>query len=1100
MQQRKFIVYLILWALACFSGTSDLPAQTATATISGTLFDPSGGVLPKVGLQVKNLATGIVRETVTDESGRYLVSSLLPGTYEVRAELSGFKVDNRRNILLQVGQELRIDITMQLGEVTEQVSVEAAPPLVETENPTLGQVVNNQLITDLPLNGRQFLQLATLSSGVATGVSYVVQQPGMRGAASNLSINGLRPEFNNYLLDGVTNVDGNFNLMVVSPSIDTLQEFKIQTNSYSAEFGRSVGAQINAVTKSGTNDLHGSVYEFLRNENLDAKDFFAPPNEPNPPYKQNQFGVAVGGPIYFPRLYSGKNRSFFFFNYEGLRVRQAQTALSTVPTDAMRQGDFAGITTLYDPATTRPNPNGTGFVRDLFPGNRLPADRISAAGKGLLDFYPRPNLAGLVSNFVDTRSQRIDFDQFTARVDHQITSRDNLFVRYIFTDQTSFGPGRFPGFGSHQAARPQNVAITANHTFSPSLLNEFKFGFVRSVSDRFGLNALNGNDVTGKLGIRGFATQPREYGLPALGTTRITGFGDVDPFDQANNTFQWIDNVVLTRGKHSLKFGAEVRRFQFNIFAHRLKGALNFDGNFTNDPQTRAGGYDVADMLLGLPWRADRAIGNVQAYFRRTSSAYYFQDDWKLHPRLTLNLGLRYEYATPFVEKYDNLISIDTTQPGGFVLVRAGQGDPYAGFPGVRLDPRIQFVRDGRFGEHAITKPDRNNWAPRIGLAWDPKGDARWVVRAGFGVFFTEDFANPLNDMASSNPPQGLRQAPLSDPVFPTLSLLDPFNIANDVFVREPRLFSLAYDLVSPYALQWSLTVQRQLSRDTVIELGYTGNQAHKISAFQVLNIAPAAPGPVQPRRIPSPELGTVTPMAPLVNSNYHAGRLRLEKRAAKGMSLISAYTWSKAIDDGPSRATTGHVDFTQNEARRDLERGLADHDVRHLFRLGLSYDLPRPDWGRFARALLGGWQVGGFVNLISGNPFTARATGTANTGVAGLRSSVVPGVKAELPRSERTVERYFNTAAFTLPAPFTFGDVGRHTLSDPGLIGVDASLLRNFNIAERHRIQFRAEFFNLPNHPNFGRPGNTVGTSAFGRISSAGDPRQMQFALKYIF
>lgn len=1089
---------LTVLCLGGFGGMCAGWAQTATATLTGMITDPTGSVVTGAKIQITGQATGIARETVTDSDGRFLMPSLPPGSYELKATANGFKTAVRARIQLQVQQEARLDVELEVGATSDQVTVEATTPLVQAENPTLGQVVNNKLIVELPLNGRNFLQLAQLSPGVATGVSHAVQQPGARGASSNISVNGLRPELNNYLLDGVTNVDGNWNLLVVSPSIDTLQEFKIQTNSYSAEFGRSPGAQINAVTKAGTNEFHGALYEFLRNEKLDAKNFFDRPTTKIPPYKQNQFGGGIGGPIWLPRLYKGTNRSFFFFNYEGLRIRQAQTLVSTVPTDAVRNGDFSGTSVvIYDPATARVVNGQT--VRDPFPGNRIPTARISAAGKGLLDYYPRPNLPGAVANYVDNETNRLDSDQYTARVDHQVSSRDNFYARYIFTDQVNFVPGRFPGLGSNNIARPQNLALNHTHTFSPSLLNEFRFGFVRAVSSRLAENVAAGNDVTGNLGIRGFSTQPREFGLPVMVMNSITQTGDVDPFAQVNNTFQWIDNVVLTRGNHALKFGAEIRRFQFNIFALRLRASLNFDGRYTNNPATRTGGSDVADLLLGLPNRADRTVGDVQSYFRRTSSGFYFQDDWKLRRNLTVNIGLRYELVTPFTEKYDKLITTAYT-PQGITMVRAGVGDPYEGFsPNIRLHPSIKYVRDGRFGGRAVTKFDRNNFAPRLGIAWNPGGSDRWVIRAGAGVFFAEDFANVVNDM-TSNPPQGIRQAPVGDAVTPTLSMLDPFSLSSSALITIPRLFSLDPNLVLPYVTQYSLTITRQLRSDMVLEFGYAGNQGHKISAFQIQNIAPAAPGPVQSRRVPSPELGTVTPMAPLVNSNYHGLRVSLEKRAAGGLSFISAYTWSKAIDDGVSRASTGQNDFAQREDRRDLERALSDYDNRHIFRLGLNYNLPKVSWHPVANALFNGWQAGTIVSMNSGNPFTIFAVGNTNTGVGGLRANAVPGQDWELPRSQRSVERYFNTAAFSRPADFTFGNLGRNTVIGPGFVGIDASLARDFRFSESHRLQFRAEFFNLPNRPNFGRPGNSVGNATYGRITSVRDPRQIQFGLKYVF
>ncbi|MFN8812322.1 MAG: carboxypeptidase regulatory-like domain-containing protein [Acidobacteriota bacterium] len=1075
---------------------SALAAQTATAILSGTVTDPSGSAVVAAKVLIRSVATGIDRNTATNVEGRYYVPALPPGNYDIRIEQSGFKAALQRGITLQVQQTAVVNVQLELGDVSQQVQVDAAPPLVATENPTLGTVVNNKLIVDLPLNGRNFLQLATLSAGVSDGKGYGAQQPGVRGASTSISVNGLRPEFNNYLLDGVTNVDGNWNIIAISPSVDTLQEFKVQTNSYSAEFGRSVGGQVNAVTKSGTNQVHGTAYEFLRNDKLDARNFFAPRR---PAYRQNQFGAGAGGPVYIPKIYDGRNRTFWFYNYEGLRIRQGQTAVSTVPLDDYRTGDFSQLgRSIFDPASLAPNPAGAGFIRTPFPGGRIPANRITPQGRGLIALWPTATAQTRINNFVDTRSDATDSDQHTMRGDHSFSSKDTLFVRYIHTDQPTTFPGTMPIAAGQTRVTPQNGAIGYTRVFGPTFLNEFKFGFSRLASQRFSRSVIDNEDVMGALGIRGFATQPREFGVATLQMTSVSNVPNVDPFQQANNTFQLLDNVTLIKGKHSLKFGGEFRRFQFNIFALRLKGALYWDGRYTGNPQVaNSVGSDVADLLLGSIIRADRTIGNVQSYFRRSSYAGYFQDDWRLHRRLTLNLGVRYELASPFLEKNDNLIS--AIVGNDVTLVRMGTGDPYAGFANIRLDPGIPYVRDGRFGRYP-TKWDRNNWAPRLGLAWNADGRGRTSLRVGFGAFFSEDFANPLNDM-TSNPPQGVRQAPVADPLRPDLPITDPFGEGSSsiTVVTQPRIFSLARDLVMPYVFQYSATLQRQVGNDTVVEIGYSGNQGHKISAFQVLNIAPPGPGPAQPRRLPSPLVGTVTPMAPLVNSNYHGLQARAEKRFSRGYSLIAAYTWSKAIDDGTSRANPGSGDFAQDERRRDLERGLSDYHIAHSFRLGWTATIPTPSMNRFANLALKNWQLGGFFSWLNAIPFSPRSIGDANTGVGGLRAQYVSG-EVNLPSDERSLSRWFNTAAFRRPDPFSFGNAGRNILKGPGRVNLDVSILKDFPTFEGQSLQFRAEFFNVPNHTNFGQPGNSVGNVNFGVISSAAPARIIQFGLKYNF
>ncbi len=1082
--------------LALAAVTRNLCAQTATATVTGLVTDSQTAVIAGAKVLVTNEATKIQRESRTGQDGFFTVTALPPGSYSISIEAPGFKRDIRSGVVLQVDQQARLVFTLQVGEITEQITVEATSTQLSAENATVGQVVDNRQIVELPLNGRQFLQLASLAPGVATSTSYGARQGGMRGAATNISVNGTRAEFNNYLLDGTTNTDGNWNIMVTSPSVDTLQEFKIQTNAYSAEFGRSAGAQINAVTKSGGNEFHGSLYEFLRNDKFDARNYFAPAGQRKPPYRQNQFGLSAGGPVLLPKFYHGRNRTFFFFNYEGLRIRQAQNRISSVPTPALRRGDFSSVGRgIYDPATTRANPAGAGSIRDLFPGAVIPAARHNPAAVKFLALYPEPNSgAGLVNNYVDTRGQRIDSNQYTIRTDHQFSPRNTIFFRYIFTQESRFSPGSVPVLAEDARTRPQNASFNYTRVFSPTLLNEFKAGFLRLKLAELNLNATR-RDVGRELGLIGTDPDPRAWGVPAFITADFNPLGDTPPTDQANNTFQILNHTSWIRGRHNVRWGFEVRRFQFNLYSIASGTLYYFDGAFfTRNPATNRDGYALADLLLGAPRRADRNIGDTQSYFRRYSHNFYIQDDWRVTSRLTLNLGLRYELAMPFTEKRDHMITVDP-RLDGFVLVRAGKGDPYEGFSSARLDPSIRYVRDGRFGAKSVNKRDVNNWAPRFGFAWDPTGKQVWSVRGGFGVFYSEDFANPFFDMAR-NAPKAIRQAFDSNPLIPEIRLESAFGDPKDP-ITFPRIFSVAYDLPLPYLMQWSFMVQRQLPSNWLLEMGYSGSAGHKISIFQILNLAPPGPGTVQPRRRPSPEIGTVSPIAPLANSNYHSYRLRVEKRYSGGLSLIYAYTFSKSIDDGNSRANTGQGDFAQNPSRQDLERALSDYDVRHVMRLGSTWDIPA---GRFYRPVFGGWQVGGILNVAHGRHFTVRSTGNANTGVAGLRANLAPGQNWRLPSDQRSPQRWFNTAAFAPPPPFTFGNTGRNIVLAPGQFTLDFSLAKNFAFSERHRIQFRAESFNTPNHPNFGLPNATAGASGFGTITSASPGRQIQFALKYIF
>ncbi len=563
--------------------------------------------------------------------------------------------------------------------------------------------------------------------------------------------------------------------------------------------------------------------------------------------------------------------------------------------------------------------------------------------------------------------------------------------------------------------------------FSPNLLNEFKLGYLRMRLNDAGLYS-GVVDVAKQAGIMGLDPSPQAWALPAILMSDFTSLTDIAPNNLANNTYQLIDNLNWVHGKSNIKVGVEIRDFQFNLYSSPVSSSFTFNGEFTLNPATKGSGFTFADFLMGDLAQTNRNLGNTPAYLRRKSYAYYYQQDWRLHPRLTLNLGLRYEYSTPYVELRDNIISADPTAQG-IVLVRAGKGDPYEGFPPARLDPSIQYVRDGRFGGHGVTAPDRNNFAPRFGMVWDPTGRSLWSVRAGVGVFYGEDIANPYFDM-TRNSPHSISQALIANPNIPDLALDNAFGSPSQL-LTDPRIYSVSYNLPSPYVINWSLNIHRQLPRNVLVEVGYGGNEAHKLSVFQILNIAPNGPGAVQPRR-PDPELSTVSPIAPLANSNYHAGHVHVEKRYSGGLSMIFAYTYSKAIDDGNSRAPTGRSDsYAQNPLRQDLERAASDYDERNVARLGATYDLPSPAFGR---RILGGWQIGSIFGYQSGNPFGIMATGSPNTGVTLLRANSVYGVSWRLPDSQHGVNEWFNTAAFSAPPLYTYGNSGRECgITRPG-------------------------------------------------------------------
>jgi hypothetical protein len=1086
-----------------------LLAQEATGTISGSVMDSTGASVSEASIAVRNVRTNLVRQSKTDDNGIFNVPALQPGIYNIEVSREGFKRARMGDFQVQVNQVASVNLTLEVGAVSESVTVTGGVSLLQAETSTIGNVVGTKAIEELPLNGRQFLQLMTLVPGTVGGYSRDASRQGGRRAALNVAVNGGRAEFNNYLLDGILNTDENYNTYIVSPSVDALQEFKVQTSSYSAQYGRGGAGQINIITKSGTNEIHGTAYEFLRNERLDAKNFFDVADRPIPPYRQNQFGGTLGGPLFIPKLYNGKDRTFFFVSYEGFRIHQAQTSVSTVPLPQWRTGDFSGAAPIYDPQTLRPNPaNPSSFVRDPFPNNRVPSTRLDSASQYFLRFLPEPNLTGSVNNYLSNEGRRTTDDQVTVRIDHKLSDRNNLFGRYSISDEAEFRPRQFPGMGNILDVRGQLAAIGDTHVFGPSTVNEFRFGFTRF---RNGLLQENANklDAVGEAGITGLSRNPIDFGIPAISVTGITGWGDsafAYPSLLRNNVFQFVDNLSHTRGRHNLNLGVEIRRFQFNNFANNLgRGSYSFSSPFfTGNPASPAGtGIGFADYLLGQPRSVEGSIGDTNVYMGRNSWNFYLQDDWKITRRLTLNLGVRYEYNPYPTEKFDRIATVDlSTNPP--TIVRAGQGDPFFMYPtNIRLDPRIPYVRDGRLGR-SLLQSDKNDLAPRFGLAYSL--GASTVIRASYGIYYAQDLANIFFDMARAIP-RSVRSGLSSDPMRPEINIRTAFNgLEQGASILVPTLVMVDPDYRTSYMQHWSVNIQREIGKDLVLEVGYLGNKGTKLGLLNMLNNAEAAPGAPQPRR-PWPMYGSVWLFQHRTGSFYNSLQMRLEKRFTHGLSFMGSYTFGKSLDYVSSSRTGGEENHPMDPNNLALERGRSVFDARQVFTFHTLYELPFGPNKSFANyrgvagKFLGGWQVSSILQMRTGLPFTITADGDIpNTGNGVSRANIVPGVKAALSSSERTLSRWFNTSAFVEPPLYTYGTAGRNTVDGPGRVNLDLSLIKNTVITERVTLQFRAESFNLSNTPAFDKPDALVGTPGFGRISSAGASRQVQFALRLIF
>jgi len=1100
--------------------------------ITGTVSDASGAVMFGVKVTVISRTTNQVRTATTNETGNYSVPFLVPGLYDVRAETSGFKVGSRRGVELEVGAVARMNFTMEIGELSQQVEIAAGAPLLTTESTALGTVIENRRIVELPLNGRNPLQLIALSPNVTVegGAGGGGGLQGGARASASYSIAGQRLEFNRYTLDGVENTDPNFNSYVINPSVDALQEFKVQTGVYSAEFGRAT-SQISATTKPGTNQFHGSVFEFVRNSTLDAREWRQSDGSKNP-FRRNQYGFTLGGPLVRDKL-------FFLANFEETRDRKTLQREASVATDRMRAGDFSGAGVgrmIYDPLTRVYTVNQQGLERAVsatqFPGNRIPMNRFNASTVKLLEFYPRQTVAGdvLARNYLFNSPRSQDADQFNLRMDWVQNDKSNWFARYSWGDELAQDTPPFPTEGTQTLTTVRQALLSNTWLLGAAVVNDARFGWNSFANDRVGKYAYT-RDIQSELGILGlFAAHPAFYGIPAVSVGNgVAGFGGGDPWVARNHTFQFVDNVSIVRGRHSVKFGGEVRRDRYNNFGNqKAPGEFIFSSQATFDPANRnATGFGFADFLIGETNQSARALASANAMLRGTSYYLYFQDDWKITPRLTVNVGLRYENTRPWYDKYRGIMNVQMFDnglgPDGLaastkvpILTRPGSGDFYQDL-NFRFHDAIPIQAGDQFIGRSLVNPDSNDFAPRIGISYSPTN--RWTVRAGFGVFYTKDTGNPVFDMARNMAGRGFIA---SDIERPNANLSDPWRYQREQFSCSGWSgtclgpFQVLGNIVgrrTPYVHQWLLNIQRELTQDTVLELGYQGNAGHKLERFRTYNQAVLKTGPTDARTIPQrrpwPAYDRIQQVDGSINSNYHALSTKIQQRFSRGLTYLIGFTWSKAIDGGSAiRTNSGDRLWPTNSYDLSKERGLSQFHVGRRFVASTVYELP---FG-FGRALLnsagvvdrivGGWQLGAIVTFADGAPTNIGSIGDSFA-VGGLGN--VPHATGTSPvPANRTVDNFWNISAFDATNPnlsYLAGNAGRNVLLKPGTRQADMSLSKNIRIREGHSLQFRWEAFNSTNHPNWNTPSTDARNAAtFGKINSARTMREMQFALKYLF
>jgi hypothetical protein len=1140
--------------LLCISLAVQVSAQVNNASLTGLVTDAAGAVVPNASVTVKNKATDLESVATTDSSGYYTFASLPVGSYTLSVELPGFKKAVRENINLEVGQKARIDTSLEVGTVTESVVVGSAPQLLTTQEATTGGVIENRMVAQLPLSGRNWDDLIALVPGVQAD-RYTEEGGGTaNGRTGGANVHGVRSLQNNYVLDGVDNNSISENVQelttqVARPSVDSIQEFKVSTNPYSAENGRSPGALISVTTKSGGNDFHGTLYEFHRNRIFDANNFFNNrAGQKKPQNIQNQFGGNFSGPVTLPRFgeggplsWSGKNTLFFFFNYEGTRIRKGVTRLGNVPLANERIGDFsaAGYARIFDRVgDCRAKVPGAFKADGSFINNRIPAQCLDPLAQTVLGLVPNSNTTGSgalrnVSNFIRNPGISDDTDSYTARVDWQPNAQNSIFVRYTNSDRFRYIPGIFGGIidGTGSSAngrlfmKGQSASIGWTRTLSATMINEFRFGWGRNNSvatqDPFGLNTLS------ELGFKGVQDSPTYSGgtpgliISARGGTQQPGgqsgfdrLGSPDflPKSQRTNQFQWTDTVTLLRGLHSIKFGGDIRGPMRNIYLDvpGLRGSFNFDGNRTSNPNAVAGapvtGIGMADFLLGYPSGAQ--LTNLAVVDQRLKMySGFFQDDWKVTQKLTLNLGIRYDYAAWPYEGGDRMTNFDP-------------------ITGLKFTPANSPV--GR----SLVETDKNNFAPRLGLAY--QYNDKTVVRTGYGRFYMLFERAGSEDQLALNLPwlvNNVVSAANANSTASNMRFQTGFNLSLDparASVTSVRLRAVNPEAVMPLVDQWNIGIQRLLPGNMVATLDYVGTKGTHLSTLRSLNqpllndngTIRTIQGTLTPI-LPYPLLGPIEYRDNGGDSSYHGGEVTLEKRFSRGLSFRTAYTFSKSLDESQEHLAAGGTgSFTQNNRDLHERRGPSDFDVQHRWVASYVYELPFGKGRRYLNGgplseILGGWRVSGLGNIRTGRPFTARAGNNDGT-LAGPRSV---GISAwadclrdgNLSADERTIDRWFDPTAFATPTalnPTTgtvqprLGNCGRNTLRGPGITNFDISLARSFAyFGEGRDLELRWEVFNMFNTPQFGLPERNINSGAVGRITSlAGDPRVMQLALKFNF
>jgi hypothetical protein len=1048
--------YSVLAAVALSGVPSAVAQQVDDAIVVGTVFDSSHATVSGAVVKLTHLATNAVAEIRTDARGEYRTPSLKIGEYAITVEADGFKQSNQRGVVLEIGDVRKLDVVLEVGQTSESVNVEAEAPLLQSSDSTVGDVINNRQIEELPLNGRDYLQLANLSSGTVA-------------AAQGVEIGGQAGTQVAFLLDGQDNNNQQISTShsgqkeVVKPSVDAIQEFKVVTNGYSAEFGRSSSGVVSVALKSGTNELHGSAFEFIRNDIVDAKNLFA---TYKPPYKRNQFGSSAGGPVI-------RNKTFIFGDFEATYIRESTTTLSTLPTAAQRNGLFSS--TIIDPYTKTP-----------FPGNQIPSSLLDPISLNILSLVPLPQTSAATSNYNYASPANEDNHRWDLRVDQIINDRQNLFFR--FSDQVSDtvvssplppnGGQYYAGAGA-TATDSKSFVLGYNQIWSPTVVSSIRAGW----NDLAWTNYFPNQSLTG-VGIPGVPTVN-----PGFSEMVVTGYPDLGvsnvPNADASQDRQLSADVTWSKGRHNLKFGVQEYWLQTNFLSSQLSsGVFDFDGQYTKNP--------LADFLLGAAYSTSLSNYSYLA-LRAPYTNFFAQDDWKITSKLTLNIGLRYELDPPSVQKNNTISNFDLdTNPGHPMLVPAGsEGNSIA--------------------DRALQNVNYNQWAPRLGLAYSL--DSKTVIRAGAGTFYSNLITEGGMQSMEVNPPWNIRSVFTTNKnVAPTLVLADGFASNALSLANASNVELVSYDRkgVTPTDYQWNFNIQRELPGGILLEVGYYGNKLDHMWRQIDGNPAPPEPGNINSNRpyhetlVPGTD-DTIT-LANVVRiqkdgwSAYNALQAKIEKRYSNGLTFIASYAYSKAIALGDTAAVQDQQDWMADKALSSL-------DMRQHFVGSAVYQLPfgqgrqfGANWNRITNGFLGGWAFAPIFTVSTGMPLNITVNGNpSNTGSGADRPNVVGNWQLANP----SVAEWFDTAAFVANAPYTYGDAGRNIIRGPGLVDLDLALHKSFRITERVSAQLRIESFNATNTPALGPPNTVLGNPLFGQITATAvgtSSRDNQVGLKVVF